>query len=147
MNRSKNTTPRKALTANPNQRRIDLVVGNKQEQMMTTEFKIDGLEEYLDHIRMNYIQWVKPEDDDSWKQQRCIEFCMGLSIEYGTKFAKIITTSGGSRSVHSFVCLNDMGKFTKGDILKAAGWNAPAKNFARGNTMARDFGQVAWTGA
>jgi hypothetical protein len=73
LNCCENTTPRKALTEHQNQRRIDLVVGNKQEQMMTTEFKIDGLEEYLDHIRMNYIQWVKPEDDDSWKQQRCKE--------------------------------------------------------------------------
>lgn len=52
-----------------------------------------------------------------------------LSIKRGLKFAKIVRTrqdSPGSASVHCFV---DM---TNGDVLKAAGWQAPAKH-ARGN--------------
>jgi hypothetical protein len=76
------------------------------------------------------------------------DFCDSLSYEVGRSYIKVITGRKGSgRSVHSFVCLRDLGKFTKGDILKAAGWSAPAKNFARGNTMARTFQNVRWMGA
>jgi hypothetical protein len=51
-----------------------------------------------------------------------------LSIAPGRRYAKIVATdSSGSRSARCFVDV------TTGDILKAASWSAPAKNFARGN--------------
>ncbi len=55
-----------------------------------------------------------------------------IGMEYGKKFARIfkINNSGG-RSVHCFIDL------TTGDVLKAAGWKAPAKG-VRGNILARD---------
>ena len=37
-------------------------------------------------------------------------------------------------------------KFKKGDILKAAGWNAPARNAARGNILDGGYA-INWTGA
>ena len=51
-----------------------------------------------------------------------------ISSKIGKRYAKIIRASedGHSTSVHCFV---DM---TNGDVLKAAGWSAPAKH-ARGN--------------
>ena len=36
-------------------------------------------------------------------------------------------------------------KFKKGDILKAAGWAAPARNFARGNILEGSYA-INWTG-
>ncbi len=36
-------------------------------------------------------------------------------------------------------------KFKKGDLLKAAGFNAPARNAARGNVLEGNF-QIRWTG-
>ena len=62
----------------------------------------------------------------------------------GKKYVKI--TDG--RSVKAFVvaCDNDK-KFAYGDILKPAGWKAPARNFRRGNVLDRSFGAVHWTGA
>lgn len=50
-----------------------------------------------------------------------------LSVEEGRRYAKIVRTDNG-RSVHCFVDL------TNGDILKAAGWKAPAKH-ARGSIL------------
>jgi hypothetical protein len=50
-----------------------------------------------------------------------------LSIDDGAKkYARIVKSSPGSRSVYCFVDL------ATGDILKAASWKAPAKH-ARGN--------------
>ena len=39
---------------------------------------------------------------------------------------------------------NDDAKFKKGDILKAASFNSPARNQARGNIFEKY--SVAWTG-
>ena len=36
-------------------------------------------------------------------------------------------------------------KFKKGDLLKAAGFNAPARNAARGNVLEGGF-RICWTG-
>jgi hypothetical protein len=114
---------------------------------------IDGFNEYLDCIKADYIKWQDRCRKGEWagteiQKQMAQEFCDGLTFEVGSKYIKVISGRGdGSRSVHSFVCLRDMGKFTKGDILKAAGWASPAKNFARGNTMARTFQNISWTGA
>lgn len=103
---------------------------------------IDGLNEYLDHIRAEYARWAGNLSSGN-RDEFVREFNDRLQVVVGSKFIKVV--SGGS--AHSFICLHDMGKFTKGDILKAASWAAPAKNFSRGNTMARNFGTISWTGA
>ena len=99
-----------------------------------------GLTEYLEYIKADYAKWRL---DSPYREEFIKRFNASLEVEVGTKYIKVVA----ERSVHSFICLRDMGKFTKGDILKAASWAAPAKNFARGNLMARDFGSVRWMGA
>jgi hypothetical protein len=114
---------------------------------MSTEVIIDGFNEYLECIKADYMKWQGDNPSDIQKSMSQ-EFCDGLTFEVGSRYIKVISgRAGNGRSVHSFVCRYDMGKFTKGDILKAAGWAAPAKNFARGNTMARTFQNIRWTGA
>ena len=48
-------------------------------------------------------------------------------------------------SVWAFVVKEDGGKFKKGDLLKAAGFNKPATNAARGNVLDGGF-NINWTG-
>lgn len=77
------------------------------------------------------------------------EFINGIEIEEGRKYIKVITGAlRNQRSVWGFIVKDDNDKkFRKGDILKAAGWAAPARNFARGNVLDGDLECVRWTGA
>jgi len=64
-----------------------------------------------------------------------------ITIKEGNKYIKIIKEN----SVWGFIVNTDNDKkFKRGDILKAAGWNAPARNAARGNIF--ENYSVAWTG-
>jgi len=108
---------------------------------------IEGLNDFLQFIRDDYCKWSAGSPTEI-REKFNKEFCEGLHFQIGSKYIKIINTShGGSRSVHSFIVKNDTAKFKKGDILKANSWNAPATNFARGNVIAKRYGQTQWTGA
>lgn len=64
-----------------------------------------------------------------------------IEVRPGQKYIKIIR----DRAVWGFIVNTDNDKkFQYGDILKAAGYNAPARNKARGNI----FGayEIRWTG-
>jgi len=64
----------------------------------------------------------------------------------GRKYVHIIMEDN-QRSSHSWVMLVDDKKFKRGDILKSASWNAPARNFARGNVLTGNFNHIRWCGA
>lgn len=102
------------------------------------------LSKYLGAIKADYLNWIGPNPTDI-QMQMYNEFALGLSIEEGSVYLKVISNRGSSRSVHSFIVKQDGPKFKRGDILKAAGWNAPAKNQARGNLFTGY--RIQWTGA
>ena len=112
---------------------------------MNDNFGIDmqNIDSYISHIKAQYAAFYNGRMDDIAKRM-IAEF--EVTYEPGNKYLKVIT-GRDSRSVHSFVCMKDNGKFKKGDILKAASWAAPAKNFARGNVIAGNFENISWTGA
>ena len=64
----------------------------------------------------------------------------GVTYKAGRKFCKIIITdgNGGDRSVWGFINLTHE-TFNEGDVLKAAGWAAPALNRPRGNLLRQDY--------
>ena len=59
----------------------------------------------------------------------------------GKKYIKIVQDTG----VFCFIAKEDFKHFKKGDILKAAGYNAPALNSARGNVLSGNYA-IQWTG-
>jgi len=62
-------------------------------------------------------------------------------VDIGRKFIKVVQ----ERSVFAFIVKEDGDKFKKGDILKPAGFNAPAQNAARGNVLTGNY-YINWTG-
>ncbi|SVB70485.1 uncharacterized protein METZ01_LOCUS223339 [marine metagenome] len=107
-----------------------------------------ALETYLDKIAADYKQWMirtsTTVNKEYWSDPtpRIKEFADALELKFGKKYIKIL--SGGS--AHSFIVSTEKdAKFKKGDILMAASWSAPARNFPRGNIF--DDYKIRWTGA
>lgn len=100
-----------------------------------------ALETLKNDIIADYEGWQsKPRTEI---QARMLdEFINGIRIAEGSKYIKVITGS----SVWGFIVNTDKDKkFRKGDILKAAGWAAPARNAARGNILDGGY-EIRWTG-
>ena len=73
------------------------------------------------------------EQVDSWDDK--------TKVSMGKKYIKIVQDTG----VFCFIVKEDFKHFKKGDILKAAGYNAPALNSARGNVLTGNY-HIQWTG-
>jgi len=104
---------------------------------------MDGINNMLDAAAHDY----KSMD---FSHRTSDEFRDGFMIKVGQKYIKIGRvsdhTSGRMGQVWGFVVNTTQdSKFKKGDLLKAAGFNAPARNAARGNVLEGGFG-IRWTG-
>ena len=70
------------------------------------------------------------------------KYVNSFEVKYGRKYIKILS----NRSVTAFIVGTDKDKkFKKGDILKPAGYAAPARNAARGNILDGGY-NICWTG-
>lgn len=94
------------------------------------------LEKYAEHLVNDYYKWGGKDGD------------FKVEFERGSKYTRVITVSHGSRSGHSFIVNYDFDKWSQGDILKAATWKAPARNFNRGNINNYDSykDRIRWAG-
>ena len=89
----------------------------------------------------DYVGFMPPKDEV--RKKMCEEYENNFTISYGKKYIKITEKGGG---VKGFVVNTDNDKkFKKGDILKAAGYAAPARNAARGNILEGNYA-INWTG-
>jgi hypothetical protein len=106
------------------------------------------IETLFDMMRKDYQRWqgLSPRfSDDDINQEMYEEYSDSLSYEYGNKYIKLI----GDNSVKGFIVnVHNDKKFAYGDILKAASWKSPARNFARGNILelSEVIPSVKWTG-
>ena len=106
------------------------------------------IEKVLEAMREDYKRWSGP-DRSQIKDEMTEDFCNGLRVEENRRYWKITSTngSGTQRSVSGFIVKAGDKKFLEGDMLKAAGWAAPARNFARGNVLdGYKVDEVRWTG-
>jgi len=109
----------------------------------------EAIERVLDSMREDYCRWNRSGRDISEKILSDMErdFCEGLEVTEGSRYWKIISDKRGSRSVSGFICKAGDKKFREGDMLKAASWATPARNFARGNVLdGTGVDRVRWTG-
>ena len=101
---------------------------------------------YMETAMIEDYNHFMDRDNEIHNKMR-LEFATGIEMLYGSKYIKIITGKhGGNRSVWGFIVNTDKDKkFKKGDLLKAAGWAAPARNAARGNILKGGY-VINWTG-
>ena len=100
----------------------------------------------LENIKEDYINWSThngKKEISSYTQCVLDNFDDNVQVKHGKKYIKIV--GGISSGVWGFIVATDNHpKFKKGDILKAAGYNNPATNAARGNVF-EDY-TIRWTG-
>jgi hypothetical protein len=102
----------------------------------------EGIVNLFEAAALDYRGITLTGTDEEERNERYDKFLAGLTYKMGKKYIKIITDN---RSVFGFIVREDDGKFKKGDILKPAGWAAPAKNRARGNILDGNYA-IQWTG-
>jgi hypothetical protein len=104
----------------------------------------EAIETLFENIKQDYLRFTSrnfTRDLSDINKRMIEEFNAGLRFEEGRKYIKVISGSG----VWGFIMKEDDKKFKAGDILKAAGWNAPARNAARGNILKGGY-TIQWTG-
>ena len=101
---------------------------------MYSEHDMDlALTEYMDAIQADYNKFNGTATLPA----------LNITINRGSKFYKVVT----GNSVHSFVCRKAHDQWKVGDVLKAASWAQPAKNFVRGNVLSQTYiNPVRWSG-
>jgi hypothetical protein len=131
------------------QAKLDEILARNSQPKVMPEYDLDiALTMYADHLKADYNKWNNNVPDYNKWNNNVHDDKLDITFERGRKFIRVVKTSWGSTSVHSFICIEPHGKFQSGDILKAAGWAAPAKNFRRGNVLdPSSYVDHKWTGA
>ena len=101
---------------------------------------LSGLSKMKAAMIEDYAKFMVPDTDTKKKMNAA--YADNFDIRYGKKYIKIVCKD----SVAAFVVgVDNDKKFKKGDILKAAGWNSPARNAGRGNILDGGYA-IEWTG-
>ena len=107
----------------------------------------EGIKNIIETSKLDYAKWTTKgrSEGSSYFEQTLAEFEDKCEVKEGQNYIKVIRDN----SVHCFVIKKLTAKtkakgFKVGDILKPAGWAAPALNKARGNVFEGFY--MNWTG-
>ena len=103
----------------------------------------EGIANLMAGAKSDYEKWSTIGDKEltGYSKEQVETWDSKTSVRPGKKYIKIVQENG----VFCFIVKEDFKHFKKGDILKAAGYNAPALNFARGNVLTGNY-PILWTG-
>ena len=92
-----------------------------------------------DDVRMRTSNGTK--ELTGYSKDQVEKWDSNTKVSQGKKYIKVVQENG----VFCFIVKEDFKHFKKGDILKAAGYNAPALNAPRGNVLTGNY-PIQWTG-
>ena len=103
----------------------------------------DGIKNMMEGAKADYVRMSTSGGKEltGYSLEQVEQWDNKTKVTEGKKYIKIVQDTG----VFAFVMKEDSGRFKKGDILKAAGYNKPALNSPRGNVLTGDY-QIRWTG-
>ena len=108
----------------------------------TAETLQDGIKNLMAAAKEDYSSWsTKGDGMSSYAQQQIDSWDSKTKVKEGPKYIKMVQEN----SVFAFICKTDFKHFKKGDVLKPAGYNAPALNQPRGNVLEGNY-PIRWTG-
>jgi len=105
------------------------------------------IEKLIQDIKNDYVRFMSNVGDKADIRQDMIDnFVDNVTYNEGKKYIKILKKLGAQTMVWGFIVnVDNDAKFRKGDILMAAGFNAPARNKPRGNVLDGEY-TIRWTG-
>ena len=103
----------------------------------------EGIKNMMSGAKDDYKRWSTNAhgEQSQWSKDSVAAWDSKTKVYPGKKYIKVVQESG----VFAFIVKEDFKHFKKGDILKAAGYNAPALNSARGNVLTGNY-NIQWTG-
>jgi len=103
----------------------------------------EGIKNMMETAKMDYQMWSTNAhgEQSQWAKDSTAEWDTKTKIKPGKKYIKVVQDTG----VFCFIAKEDFKHFKRGDILKPAGWNAPALNSPRGNVLTGNY-PIQWTG-
>jgi hypothetical protein len=103
----------------------------------------DGITNMMNGAKDDYIRMSTSGGKEltGYSLEQVEQWDNKTKVSEGKKYIKIVQDTG----VFAFVMKEDSGRFKKGDILKAAGYNKPALNSPRGNVLTGNYA-IQWTG-
>ena len=103
----------------------------------------DGITNMMNGAKDDYIKMstIGGKELTGYSKEQVDNWDNNTKVKEGKKYIKIVHGNG----VFAFVMKEDSGRFKKGDVLKAAGYNKPALNSARGNVLNGNYA-IQWTG-
>ena len=109
----------------------------------TAETLDEGIKNLMAGAKDDYVKWstMGGKELTGYSKEQVDNWDSKTKIKNGKKYIKIVQDTG----VFCFIVKEDFKHFKKGDVLKAAGYNAPALNSARGNVLAGNYA-IQWTG-